>query len=87
MKTLIKVKQKHITEARLKTNGRFCPSKHCPIALALKEHFECNSVTVGGGSICYVGNSIVILPRSCTRFINRFDNKKPVKPFNFIFKS
>lgn len=89
MKTLIRVKQEHIAEAKrrmLSTQG-FSKSKNCPIALALKEHFKSDEITVGKTSFIVNSYAAKDLPRSCRRFIARFDNNRLVEPFNFFFIS
>lgn len=89
MKTLIKVKQSHITKALELTKLHSSKSRNCPIALALKEHFKIDDVIVGSMTCLINGGNggSVDMPRSCRRFIVRFDSGKPVKPFNFFFKS
>lgn len=74
---IIKVTQEHINKGK-KRNILFCP-----IALALNDAFgtECS---VGpkdwgfrGESLCY------FLSQKCKDFIKKFDNSKPVEPFEF----
>jgi hypothetical protein len=74
----IVVRRKHIRDGS--KGSRYW----CPIALALRElgygmnaylAVEEEKVTLGGYEFA--------LPRSARRFIVRFDDKKPVKPFTF----
>lgn len=87
MRKLIKVKQSHIDEARIRIKNGGLKSCNCPIALALKEHFKARNVAVGVSSFSIDYNHLADTPRSCKRFIIKFDSGKPVKPFNFFFKS
>lgn len=84
MKTLIKVKQGHIEDAIRIKALRGSKSRNCPIALALNEHFK-KKGSIAGWVVCIVGGNYSDMPRSCRRFIARFDNGQSVKPFNFIF--
>lgn len=79
MKTLIKVKRKHIQQ------GIAGSCKRCPIASALAEQFETSAIWVNDK---YVQVNFVSfkLPRSASRFVCRFDDGKKVKPFNFFLK-
>lgn len=77
---LIRVKRQHIKEARTKN------CTNCPIELAIYESTGYLS-DVGSENVGIKKDSLrwdFLLPRSARRFINRFDNNKPVKPFNFI---
>lgn len=80
MKTLIKVKRKHII------NGRRGSCKVCPIAKALVEQFDTTMVNVDG-EFAQVNLVSSKLPRSASRFIDRFDDGKKVKPFNFFWEA
>lgn len=86
MGILVTVKWKHIRTGKSRNRTR------CPIALALREQG-----LVGEGSILLVDESEVeyeengffhfsTLPRSAQRFIQKFDQHKPVKPFRFILE-
>lgn len=61
----------------------------CPIALAIKRQTG-NDVVVdfeyGFGAIAHVGNDSYFLPKSCERFIRKFDVGDIVKPFFFDLK-
>lgn len=80
----ISVTKKHISKGKPESCAR------CPVALALKEQAfnnDYDTVDVGGESIwAKAGSAYSVrkLPRSVVRFINRFDQKKKVKPFNFM---
>ena len=89
MKTLIRVKQEHINEAkrRMLSSQPFSKSRNCPIALALKERFNSEGVIVGTDSYSLGDGCYFDLPKSCQNFIFRFDNNRSVKPFNFFFIS
>lgn len=66
----------------------------CPVARAIVRHFEeighqipiqisvTNDVFINYG----FSRSLINLPRSARRFISRFDQRKPVKPFNFLME-
>ena len=81
MNALIEVKQSHID------SGSRQSVQCCPIALALKEHFKCDEVFVGG-SCCSIGKTIFLseMTKDCINFIRKFDRGEPVKPFNFFLK-
>lgn len=85
----MKRKTIHVTEKDIENGerGSYC---NCPIALAVKRAFRRNSldenVTVRH-EFAMVGDShddlcwIAMLPKSCDRFVDRFDAGKTVKPF------
>ena len=76
MKTLIKVRRKHINEGM--------PSaESCPVALAIEDSGLGDPEVVGAGLIIVNGKKYKE-PRSVTRFIAKFDEGKKVKPFNFF---
>ena len=76
MKTLIKVRRKHINEGR--------PSaESCPVALAIEDS-GFRSPDVGGAGLIFVDGKKYKEPRSVTRFVAKFDGGKKVKPFNFF---
>ena len=83
MRTLIKVTKEDIA------NG--CPesTNNCPIARAILRQVKTDWVSVGY-CIKVVDQDAQHLkykcPRSAKRFINRFDNGEPVKPFNFYLE-
>ena len=78
---LIKVGQKHIDD------GIPLSCSVCPIALAIDE--TTGKFATVGNSLCSISEQDIDtmmnieLPRSAQRFIRRFDNGQPVKPFNF----
>lgn len=53
----------------------------CPVALAIKRATGVDYVSVG--DVVFLGEDIVRVSRAVDRFVTRFDDKKPVKPFNF----
>lgn len=61
--------------------------ENCPIALALKRTFKTKDVLVGLNEPYYVtqDNEMVNfkITKSMERFIERFDEEKPVKPSRF----
>ncbi len=81
----IEVKQIHINKG--KTGSIYC----CPIALAIYEKFKIKpkleGVEVGANHI-KVSSKYYTTPRSCARFMRKFDEdgKKAVKPFNFLLR-
>lgn len=74
----IQVKQEDIDKGR--RNVCF----DCPIALALRREGY-RDVVVGSAAV-RISTTVIELPRSARRFINRFDNRKKVQPFNFILE-
>ena len=77
---LIKVTQEYIDK------GKLGSIQYCPIALAVKDQTDSNCSVFDdhlniysnfGRPGCYW------LPTRARKFINRFDDRKPVKPFNF----
>lgn len=77
----ISVTKEHIN------NGQTCKSVHCPIALAIKEHFD-TFVSVGPCEVAIGGpfNNIP-LPQIARRFIEDFDYGDSVEPFTFELES
>lgn len=68
-------------------NGTPVSAYSCPIALAIKKALPNYTPCVMSDSIKLVSMddfSSIANPESVRRFISRFDNSKPVKPFNFI---
>jgi hypothetical protein len=94
MRILINVLAKHIKASRRLEKesepfiSAFKTDNSCPIALAVKDTFTTDSVTVSETNV--VVNALYYdLPRSAQRFIQKFDsykfeNVKPVKPFKFF---
>jgi hypothetical protein len=66
-------------------HGRPGDILYCPIALAMNK-FGLGPVTVGLDDVEAPNGRIFQLPRSAKRFMFRFDDMKPVKPFNFIIE-
>jgi hypothetical protein len=91
MRILINVLAKHIKASRRsqKESESFFDLEHsCPIALAVRDTFTTDSVTVSETNVVVHG-LYYDLPRSAQRFIQKFDsypfeNVKPVKPFKFF---
>lgn len=77
---IIKVTKNDIKKGVCKNNS------YCPIALAvirqtkLKGYVSCERIELYNGEFA---SECKKLPRSARRFIDRFDAKKKVKPFNF----
>lgn len=82
MKNKIKIQ---VTAQHIK-NGNVCALGSCPIALAVMEQLESPKVSVAFNCrfIKNEGTYAYKLSRAAKRFIMRFDNHKPVKPFSFI---
>lgn len=72
---IVKVTRKHIK------NGKRGSMKSCPIALALigMSFKDCK---VDSADWCFRDNSAT-LPKQAQEFIDKFDDKEPVKPFSF----
>lgn len=83
---IVNVTKKHINSG--KRNNCY----ECPIALAIIDAVDCDTIYVDETSVGYGyreddGNTRRIshnLPRSAVRFIKRYDYEKSVKPFKFI---
>jgi hypothetical protein len=62
----------------------------CPVALAIITRTGRNvlvaSDCVDFSPDNYYSGKMIPLPRSARRFINRFDQAKPVEPFNFFLE-
>jgi len=80
MKTKFSVTQEHID------SGEPANASVCPIALAIREKLNLNSVKVFPSSVRLDSHPSYPLPRSAQRFIVRFDQGYPVKPFNFVLE-
>jgi hypothetical protein len=86
-KIKVQVKKKHIKK------GRRCLGDRCPVALALEEAAgKPIGVSVEDFYISiYRGKNKANIfretksPRSAYRFVKKFDNYKPIEPFNFLF--
>lgn len=76
MKILIKVTEKDIE------NGKINNPTSCPIASAVKRRISDRLVIIGVDKMM-LDNDYVVLPQRALEFINHFDNKKKIKPFNF----
>jgi hypothetical protein len=79
----IKVTQEHINKGR----RRAC--RQCPVALAIVEQTEFPNPWVGDTHVDLVTSPespSYKLPAEVQRFIDNFDNGKPVKPFAFNLK-
>ena len=76
----VTVKAKHI---RL---GKAGAIKACPMALALKEQYECigDEFISVGFERATVKDTRYALSKTAARFVNRFDTGKPVKPATFV---
>jgi hypothetical protein len=72
----IKVTQEDIDKASFS-------STTCPISRAIKRQFNIKCVSTFPCGIMFNENTYNP-PKSAVKFIDRFDNQKPVKPFNFI---
>lgn len=80
---LIKVTQEHIDKGTPTCSN-------CPVALAIKEHIDCNIALVVGPTFismrhitrqnCYWEGDT---PEVAAAFICNFDGKQPVEPFEF----
>ena len=76
----------HVTKKDIETGARFDTSC-CPVALAVKRHTNTKYVRVYNGQKAIEALGVkFILPRSAARFVRRFDNNQPVKPFRFILR-
>ena len=63
--------------------GALC---RCPVARALHRAIPASRIDVGdSGAACFDGERWmqVELPSAVTRFIHAFDDRQPVKPFDF----
>lgn len=74
---IVTVKRKHIIAGAPKD------ALHCPIGLALKEKF--GEVTVNEDNVEINGLKFQLASQA-QRFIEQFDEGKPVKPFAFELK-
>jgi len=82
-KIKIKVTAEHIDK------GKRNNCRECPVALAIKEQLNLPyDMQVGtlGVNIFYEKHTCTkyMLSRAAERFINKFDGRKDVKPFNFV---
>jgi hypothetical protein len=73
---LIEVTEKHIKK------GRIFDADFCPIAFAIRDK-GFDNVAVFSNEVDLGLKEYKPLPRSAQRFVQAFDNRKPVKPFNF----
>lgn len=75
----ITVTAKHIK------NGKPKKVSVCPIALSLKEQFPNKRICVEG-YVIHIGNLSFSVSERARKFILKFDQKLPVKPFTFNLK-
>lgn len=69
-----------VTQTDIET-GQRCMSRQCPIARAIHRLVKCDvSVNVVSAEI---NGKRVALPDSAIEFIDQFDRRKPVQPFEF----
>jgi hypothetical protein len=84
MRIKIEVKKHHIDLGVKSTPNA------CPVALALQARFLWAHVSYSYARVFQgpQGSKVLLLktPRSVTRFIDKFDADRPVKPFNFILE-
>lgn len=85
MRKLIHVTQEHIKAAR--TDAGYT-GHTCPVARAVEDAGLSNNgtrVTEDSIQLNYYdfNSQRISAPRSVRRFVNRFDQGKPVQPFNF----
>lgn len=77
-----------VTETHIK-RGKRVHSTFCPVALALKPHLKGKSFGVMYESV-RIGSHPVEeyfpLSKKVQKFIQKFDNNLPVKPFTFCFR-
>jgi hypothetical protein len=72
-----------VTKAHIKAGQQF-DCQECPIALALLDATGASYVAVSTHEleVGFMGRQNKV-PRSCYRFIRKFDRGEKVKPFNF----
>lgn len=75
---IIKVSELNILEGE-------CCTTDCPVALALKERLLTSDVSVSSRKIKIKGETFST-PEIVKSFIFKFDNRRKVKPFNFVLK-
>lgn len=67
-------------------NGKSCNNKCCPIALAIKRTLR-QSENIFVDPICVqINGRYISLPKRAMRFVEKFDVKESVKPFEFNIK-
>jgi hypothetical protein len=66
-------------------SGRRRHYRLCPIAFAVGREYGTDDIHVTN-RVIKIGNEAFNMPRSARRFVQRFDNGKPVKPFNFLIR-
>lgn len=75
----INVTQQHID------NGTPKDCAYCPIAHSLMGHFPNSCIEVDDSCI-EINGTQYFSPDSVVKFIEDFDNRKPVKPFSFLLE-
>lgn len=80
---LFKITQEDINEGKKYQKEGKPGRRHCPTALCLSKLFK--NVGVGFFDICLGENTVVLIkvPKKLNKFINDFDSKRKVKPFEF----
>ena len=84
MKIKFEVSEEDIKKSR-RLIKKECRAFSCPVALALRKKLKCTyEVSVTRDNSYLTCNYEVENPRSVRRFIKKFDEKEPVKAFNFF---
>lgn len=79
----VEVTEENIADAEVFRKRRNLRSTKCPIALALRELFG-QHVSVGPEHCTISSRSIsASLPKEAIKFLEDFDDGKPVQPFSF----
>ena len=73
---IIKVTKEHIQK------GEPGVADLCAVALAIRDKCERKDVSVHAGMI-WIGQRVRAQPKSVQEFIGQYDQKAPVKPFQF----
>lgn len=64
--------------------GEACDSGTCPVARAVLRVKGVSFVAVAGEDISINTRRCLLLPKKVSKFIERFDDGQPVKPFTFV---
>jgi hypothetical protein len=78
-----------LTQDHINSGKPGIPDK-CPVALCIKEKFQEYDVMIGldasNEANCFINLTSISLPYIVQRFVDNFDARKPVRPFNFPVK-
>ncbi len=81
----------HVTQSDIDT-GKRCEGKSCMVALAVRRALSLSELDFvytsygSEGAFCLAHGAHYVMGQRCHDAMERFDGKKPIKPFAFFLK-